>query len=92
MVRTVPLPMRALAHELLAELRRDLAEDRQADVAPQHLQQLAPRRRVVGPDDDQAGDVGLPGQLARAQHRGGGRGAALAGVQHEHERRVHATA
>ena len=79
-----------LAHELLAELRRDLTEDRQTDVAPQHLQQLAPADRVVCTHHDQSGYVGPAGQLASTQRRRRGRGAALAGVQHQHQRRVHA--
>ena len=86
--RSVLVRRRVVAHELLAQLRRDPAEDGKADVAPQDLPELRRGAALVAADDDHAGDLEAPGEGADAIGRGSHRGAPLARVQDQHERRV----
>ena len=79
-----------LAHELLAQLRRQPAEQRQAHVAAQDRAELRPGAALVRAHHDHAGDLHAFGQRAHAvdgRRRGG---AAVARVDDEHDRRIEA--
>ena len=89
-VRTEPLARRVLTQELLGQLRRDLAEQRQAHVAAQGLLQLGAGRRVVASHEHDAADLELARQGARAVDGGRRARPPAARVEHQDDRRVEA--
>jgi hypothetical protein len=79
-----------LAQELLGELRRDVPQQGQTDIAPQGFLELRAGARVVAADQHHAADLELARQGPRAVDDGRGAGPSAASIEHQHDRRVDA--